>query len=139
MTQEPSTQGPTSYQRHSSCTYQVCAPISVHSLNNSSVAGGLILFESIRSKRKEAAKQESIVDDIAALQDEIEWLKKQLKQSQVLHGEYRLPDHVKPTIIKINSEGAEAMDAGHPSMGATPKPPIDVSASDKQGPTNRTA
>jgi hypothetical protein len=74
------------------------------------VAGGLILFESVRSRRKEAAKQESIVDDISALQDEIEWLKRQLKERQLLHEEYHLPENMKPSILKLSEENQSSND-----------------------------
>lgn len=74
-----------------------------------SVAGGLILFESIRSRRKELARRESVADDIEALQDEIEWLKGQLKKQNIIKEEYKLPENVKPTIIlKKESEEAAA-------------------------------
>jgi hypothetical protein len=72
-----------------------------------SVAGGLILFESIRARRKELARRESVADDITALQDEIEWLKRQLANQDIIKEEYKLPENVKPTII-LKEETAAA-------------------------------
>lgn len=67
-----------------------------------SVAGSLVFFESWRSRRKEQARQASIVDDINVLQDEIEWLKAQLTAKKVLDGDnYVVPDNIEPTVLKL--------------------------------------
>lgn len=66
-----------------------------------SVAGGLILYESFRQRRKEQVRREGVADDIKALQDEIEWLKKILQDKRVVTEEYHLPGGMAPSILKL--------------------------------------
>lgn len=66
-----------------------------------SVAGGLILYESLRARNKEIARRESVADDIATLQDELELLKKNLKQQRIIIEEYKLPEGVNPSVLKL--------------------------------------
>lgn len=68
------------------------------------MAGGLILFESYRSRKKELARREGVADDIQTLQDEIEWLKAKLKDKRIVTDEYKLPDNVSPTILTIQKK-----------------------------------
>lgn len=65
-----------------------------------SVAGGLILYESLRARNKELARRESIADDIATLQDELELLKKNLKQQKIAIEEYKVPVGINPSVLK---------------------------------------
>jgi optic atrophy 3 protein len=76
-----------------------------------SVAGGLILYESFRQRRKELVRREGVADDIRALQDEIEWLKTILQQKKVLNEEYHLPGGVIPSILKLEAENKAAPQA----------------------------
>ncbi|ODV62436.1 OPA3 family protein, partial [Ascoidea rubescens DSM 1968] len=48
-----------------------------------SIAGSLILFEAYRTRRKELNRRESVSDDIKALQDEINYIKKKLDEHNV--------------------------------------------------------
>uniref|UniRef100_A0A060T3F7 ARAD1C32912p n=1 Tax=Blastobotrys adeninivorans TaxID=409370 RepID=A0A060T3F7_BLAAD len=73
-----------------------------------SVAGGLILFESIRSRRKEMQRRETVADDIRTLQDEIEWLRNVLKAKKVIEEDYKLPQDVKPAILSLKDDGTSA-------------------------------
>lgn len=66
-----------------------------------SVAGSLILFESLRARNKEIARRESVADDIATLQDEIELLKRNLVQQKILVDEYKVPSGVNPSVLKL--------------------------------------
>lgn len=66
-----------------------------------SVAGGLILFESIRARNKEIARRESVADDISTLQEEIELLKKNLKQQRIAIEEYHVPEALNPSVLKL--------------------------------------
>lgn len=66
-----------------------------------SVAGGLILFESVRARNKELARRESVADDIATLQDELELLKKNLKEQRIIIEEYKVPQELNPSVLKI--------------------------------------
>ncbi|PRT54534.1 OPA3-like protein [Wickerhamiella sorbophila] len=71
-----------------------------------SVAGSLVFFESWRSRRKEQARQASIVDDIQVLQDEIEWLKAQLSAKKIIDADnYVVPDNIEPTVLKLKHKG----------------------------------
>lgn len=96
-----------------------------------SVAGGLILFESYRSRRKELARRESVADDIKALQDEIEWLKTRLEQKNILNGDkYQLPQDVKPLILKQKLEADRASVPISPPYNSTASSsPLDNQAS----------
>lgn len=66
-----------------------------------SVAGGLIVYEGVRSSVQESQRRERVADDIATLQDEIELLKKNLKEQKILIEEYHLPEGVKPVVLKF--------------------------------------
>lgn len=66
-----------------------------------SVAGGLILFESVRARNKELARRESIADDITTLQDELEFLKRNLKQQRIIIEDYKVPQELNPSVLKI--------------------------------------
>ncbi|ANB13301.1 OPA3-like protein [Sugiyamaella lignohabitans] len=94
-----------------------------------SIAGGLILFESYRSHRKEVTRRESVADDIQALQDEIEWLKGQLKQNKLLMEEYHLPKDMKPSILKQLHEKEVASAVVGETQGKHLTVPITVPAS----------
>ncbi|CAN6674413.1 hypothetical protein TRVA0_053S00364 [Trichomonascus vanleenenianus] len=61
-----------------------------------SVAGGLILFESYRSHKKEVARREGVADDIQALQGEIEWLRNKLEEKRILNSSDRIPEDLTP-------------------------------------------
>ncbi|ODQ67317.1 OPA3-domain-containing protein [Nadsonia fulvescens var. elongata DSM 6958] len=67
-----------------------------------SVAGGLILYESFRSKRKDKERRETVADDISTLQDEIEWLKTKLKEQKIVMDEYTVPPNMKPSVLKVD-------------------------------------
>lgn len=89
-----------------------------------SVAGGLILFESFRSRKKENARREGVADDIEALQDEIEWLRSKLEEKQILKkGEYKLKKDVEPTILKSipRDDGEGANKSGSAARAAESK------------------
>lgn len=66
-----------------------------------SVAGGLLVYEGLRSSRNESQRRERVADDIAALQDEIEWLKDSLRSQQIKIDEYHLPSEINPSILKF--------------------------------------
>lgn len=66
-----------------------------------SVAGGLIVYEGVRSTLQESQRRERVADDIATLQDEIEWLKQNLQKQQIQIDEYHLPEGINPSILKF--------------------------------------
>lgn len=71
-----------------------------------SVAGGLIVYESWRSRRKEQARQESVVDDIKVLQHEINWIRSKLDN---VPDDFDPPKDVKPLILQIlRDEGIDS-------------------------------
>lgn len=59
------------------------------------------MYESVQSANKEAQRRERVADDIAALQDEIEWLKTSLKSQKISLEEYKLPEEINPSILKF--------------------------------------
>lgn len=72
-----------------------------------SVAGGLILYESLRARNKEIARRESVADDISTLQEELELLKKNLKEQRIIIEEYKVPEGVNPSVLKLPKRAAE--------------------------------
>lgn len=67
---------------------------------------GFIIFETIKSKSKEATRRNELANDILTLQDEIEHLKKQLLNYQIEIQDYSVPSTaIKPIILKINADG----------------------------------
>lgn len=68
------------------------------------VAGGLLVYEGVRSSLQESQRRERIEDDISTLQDEIEQLKNNLRKQQIQIDEYHLPDGVNPSILKFPKE-----------------------------------
>ncbi|ODQ83126.1 hypothetical protein BABINDRAFT_164831 [Babjeviella inositovora NRRL Y-12698] len=70
-----------------------------------SVAGGLILFEAMRSRNKEAGRREAVADDIATLQDEIEYIKKKLVEYNVKLDDYRPPQGMRPAVLRLDEHG----------------------------------
>lgn len=89
-----------------------------------SVAGGLILFESIRSRRKEMQRRENVADDIRTLQDEIEWLRNVLKEKKVIEENYKLPQDVKPAILSLKDDGTSAPGGTKTSDSEAPAPAV---------------
>lgn len=86
-----------------------------------SVAGGLIFYESYRSRKKAADEKESLADDISTLQDEIEYIKKKLQQYNFKVDDYHPPAGVNPKIIKLPAL-AEAAPASTAATAATVAP-----------------
>ncbi|AOA64491.1 hypothetical protein PP7435_CHR4-0860 [Komagataella phaffii CBS 7435] len=66
-----------------------------------SVAGSLILFESQRQRKKEAARRENVADDISTLQHEIEYLKRKMEEYNMKLDDYKPPQELKPSILKL--------------------------------------
>lgn len=64
------------------------------------VAGSLILYESYRQRRKELNRREAVLDDISMLQDEIEYLKKNLSQYVKIE-DYKPAREFHPTVLKV--------------------------------------
>lgn len=67
-----------------------------------SVAGGLILFESFRSRKKAQDEKHALADDISTLQDEIEYIKLKLKEYNLKLDDYKPPAGMNPKIIKFD-------------------------------------
>ncbi|ODV97443.1 hypothetical protein PACTADRAFT_49154 [Pachysolen tannophilus NRRL Y-2460] len=65
------------------------------------VAGSLIIYESFRARMKELNRREAVADDIAVLQDEIEFLKKNL---HVNNKNCKLSKEYHPLILKIDEK-----------------------------------
>lgn len=68
-----------------------------------SVAGSLILYESFRSRKKAADERDALADDIATLQDEIEYIKKRLASYNVRMDDYKPPEGYRPKYVKIQT------------------------------------
>lgn len=79
-----------------------------------SVAGGLILYESLRSRNKELARRESIADDIATLQDELEQLKASLQKQKIIVDEYKVPAGINPQVLNKLPKQEQAAAEGQP-------------------------
>lgn len=56
------------------------------------VAGSLILYESYRSRKATSNHREAVYEDMAVLQDEIEFLKRKLKELNIKTDDYELPE-----------------------------------------------
>lgn len=69
-----------------------------------SVAGGLIFYESYRSRKKAANEKEELADDISTLQDEIEYIKLKLKEYNLKVDDYKPPAGKNPKIIKFENQ-----------------------------------
>ncbi|KAG5362451.1 OPA3-like protein [Yarrowia sp. C11] len=69
-----------------------------------SVAGGLILYESFRARRKELNRRETVADDIETLQDEIEWLKEKLVKRKLLEDDYKAPEGLNPQHLVVDKD-----------------------------------
>lgn len=69
-----------------------------------SVAGGLILYESFRARRKELNRRETVADDIETLQDEIEWLKEKLVKRRLLEDDYKAPAGLNPQHLVVDKD-----------------------------------
>lgn len=67
-----------------------------------SVAGGLILYESFRARKKELSRRETVADDIETLQDEIEWLKAKLVKRRLLEDDYKAPAGLNPQHLIVD-------------------------------------
>lgn len=91
-----------------------------------SVAGGLILYESFRARRKELNRRETVADDIETLQDEIEWLKEKLVKRRLLEDDYKAPEGLNPQHLvvdkdtnKVSKRVREVVDVPASAEGAT--------------------
>ncbi|RLV82803.1 hypothetical protein JA9_003679 [Meyerozyma sp. JA9] len=73
-----------------------------------SVAGSLILYESNRSRKKAADERDALADDIATLQDEIDYIKKRLASYNVRMDDYKPPEGYRPKYVKISAGEGEA-------------------------------
>lgn len=72
------------------------------------VAGSIIVYETYKAKKKQNERTEMIEDDIRALQDEIEYIRKKLNEHNVKLDDYTLPKELKPKILKIRDGTAES-------------------------------
>ncbi|CAH2353579.1 hypothetical protein CLIB1423_11S02938 [[Candida] railenensis] len=68
-----------------------------------SVAGGLIFYESYRSRKKAANEKDALADDISTLQDEIEYIKLKMKEYNLKVDDYKPPVGMNPKIIKFEN------------------------------------
>lgn len=68
------------------------------------VAGGLIVYEGLRSSRQETQRRERIEDDISTLQGELELLKNNLRKQQIQIEEYQLPEGLNPSVLRFPSK-----------------------------------
>ena len=66
-----------------------------------SIAGSLILFEAYRTRKKELDRRESVSDDIKALQDEINFIKKKLDEHNMELDDYKLPEGLHPLVLNV--------------------------------------
>lgn len=78
--------------------------ISEFTLYTVTVVG--IIYETVRSKLKERNRREGVSDDIEMLQEQIEYLKSQLRDHQILIADYTPSYPVKPKILQIYSDGS---------------------------------
>lgn len=77
-----------------------------------SVAGSLILYESFRSRKKAADERDALADDIATLQDEIDYIKGRLAAYNVRMDDYKPPPGYRPKYVKIGEKVREEKDEG---------------------------
>ncbi|BFZ55909.1 hypothetical protein PYCC9005_002950 [Savitreella phatthalungensis] len=81
------------------------------------VAGGLIIFESWRSRRKENARREGVADAIEALQDEVEELRRRLALTETLHTRRAPMTPIQGTIDRASITDPNAIAILHPRLG----------------------
>lgn len=93
-----------------------------------SVAGGLILYESFRARRKELNRRETVADDIETLQDEIEWLKEKLVKRKLLEDDYKAPEGLNPQHLVVdkdtNKVSKRVREVAETAGEATPSPTV---------------
>ncbi|CAN3479467.1 hypothetical protein DICA1_E19878 [Diutina catenulata] len=81
-----------------------------------SVAFGLIVYESVRSRKKAATQREALADDIEVLQGEMDHIKNRLKELNIIVDDYKIPEGYRPKYVKVNGED----DATHNSTTSKP-------------------
>ncbi|GME84273.1 unnamed protein product [Ambrosiozyma monospora] len=69
------------------------------------VAASGIMYETMRQRKIQKDKRDAMADDIATLQDEIEFMKVQLKQYNVQFEDYKVPKMYKPIILQVDEDG----------------------------------
>lgn len=77
-----------------------------------SVAGSLIFYESNRSRKKAANERDALADDIATLQDEIDYIKRRLADYNVRMDDYTPPEGYRPKYVKIGADRAATTSGG---------------------------
>ncbi|KAI5970367.1 hypothetical protein CANMA_000530 [Candida margitis] len=68
-----------------------------------SVAGGLIFYESYRSRKRASDQRDALADDITILQNEIEYIKSKMSELNVKLDDYKVPVGYKPKYVKIGN------------------------------------
>lgn len=79
-----------------------------------SVAFGLVVYETVRSRKKATTQREALADDIEVLQGEMNHIKKKLKELNIIVDDYKVPPGYRPKYIKVTDE----------DQGDEPKDPL---------------